>query len=124
MEIDMKRTSKIVGLIILVACVFALSSCALLFGTESGPKYEIAGTWRRTAGEWNSTITYYFKADGTFSYSNNQNGDLDSGEYTVNWEKQTINTIHQMNTSRDKKMKFSFKDHETLILDGYTYKRI
>ena len=120
----MKNTRKIVGLIILVACVAALSSCALLFGTDPGPKYEVAGNWRRTVGERNVTITYYFKADGTFSYSNNQNGDLDSGEYTVNWEKGTINIINHMNKSLDKKLKFSFKDHETLVIDGYTYKRI
>ena len=120
----MKRTSKIVGLIILVACVFALSSCALLFGTDPGPKYEIAGTWRRTAGEWNSTITYYFKADGTFSYSNNQNGDLDSGEYIVDWSTHTITTIHKMNHSLDKQMTFFFDDYSTLILDGYEYTRL
>ena len=120
----MNRTSKVVGLIILTTCIIALSSCALLFGTKPGPKYEIAGTWRRTAGQWNSTITYYFKADGSFSYSNNQNGDLDSGEYTVNWEKQIIYTSHPMNRSLDKKMSFSFKDHETLVIDGYTYNRI
>ena len=120
----MKNTRKVVGLIILAACVVALSSCALLFDTKPAVKYEIAGTWRRTAGEWNSTITYYFKADGTFSYSNNQNGDLDSGEYTVNWDKHTIITNHTTNHSRDKKMSFSFKDHETLVIDGFTYHRI
>ena len=90
----MNRTSKVDGLIILTTCIIALSSCALLFGTKPGPKYEIAGTWRRTAGQWNSTRTYYFKADGSFSYSNNQNGDLDSGSYTVDWTTHTISTIH------------------------------
>ena len=121
---NMNKKHKIVGFIILVACITALSSCALLFGTEPGPKYEISGSWRRTAGQGNATITYYFKADGTFSYSNNQNGDLDSGEYTVNWERQTINFTNHMNKSLNKKLSFSFKDHETLVLDGYTYKRI
>ena len=111
-------------MLILAVCIVSLSSCALLFGTNPGPKYQIAGNWRRTAGEWNSTITYYFKADGTFSYSNNQNGDIDSGEYSVNWEKGIITTNHQTNHSRDKKMQFNFKDHETLVLDGYIYKRI
>jgi len=117
--------NKAIALIILGICVVALSSCMLFFGQQQEePRYEIAGNWRRTAGEFNSTITYYLKADGTYSYSNNQNGDLDSGEYIVDWTEHAIYTIHQMNHSLDKRLPFSFKGPDTLVIDSYEYSRI
>ena len=79
----MKNTGKTVAVVALALCVVTLISSCILLKPEL--RYEIAGNWRRTAGEFNSTITYYLKADGTYSYSNNQNGDLDSGEYIVDW---------------------------------------
>ena len=121
---SMNKKNKVIALIILAVCIVSLSGCALLLGKDYGPKYEIAGTWRRTAGQFNSTITYYFKADGTFSYSNNQNGDLDSGTYTVNWDKHIIYTNPEMNHSLDKKLSFSFKRHDLIVINGYEYTRI
>ena len=118
------KKNKIFALAILALCIVTLSSCILLFAQESEPRYEIVGNWRRTAGEWGATITYYLKADGTFSYSNNQNGDLDSGEYIVDWTNQTINTVHKMNHSLDKSLFFSFKGPDTLVIDSYEYSRI
>ena len=124
MEMSMDKKNKIIGLIILAVCIVSLSSCALLFGRDYGPKYEVAGTWRRTAGNGSATITYYLKADGTYSYSNNYNGDLDSGTYTVNWDKHIIYTNHEMNHQLDKKLSFSFKRHDLIVIDGYEYSRI
>jgi len=123
MESEMKKNSKVIGFIILAVCIAVLSSC-MLFGSKPEPRYEVAGTWRRTAGEFNSTITYYLKADGTYSYSNNQNGNLDSGDYTVDWENHTINTIHKMNHSLDQNLAFSFSGSNVLIIDGFEYSRI
>ena len=117
--------NKAIALIILGICVVVLSSCMLFFGQQQEePRYEIAGNWRRTAGEFNSTITYYLKADGTYSYSNNQNGDLDYGEYIVDWTEHAIYTIHQMNHSLDKSLFFSFNGPDTLVIDSYEYSRI
>ena len=119
------KNIRFVAFAVLALCVITLSSCMLLFSNDAPePRYEIVGNWRRTAGEWNSTITYYLKADGTYSYSNNQNGDLDSGTYTVNWDKHIIYTNHEMNHSLDKKLSFSFKRHDLIVIDGYEYTRI
>ncbi len=119
------KKNKIFALVILALSIVTLSSCILLFATDSDePRYEVVGNWRRTAGEWNSTITYYLKADGTYSYSNNQNGDLDSGEYIVDWTEHAIYTIHQMNHSLDKRLPFAFKGPDTLVIDSYEYSRI
>ncbi len=130
----MKNSRKTVALVILTVCIAALlSSCMLLASTPvpapapapaPETRYEVVGNWRRTAGQFNSTITYYMKADGTYSYSNNQNGDLDSGEYTVDWSSHTIRTNHQMNHSLDKSISFRFSGPDTLYLDDYAYTRI
>lgn len=118
------KNIRFVAFAVLALCVITLSSCMLLFSNDAPePRYEIVGNWRRTAGEWNSTITYYLKADGTYSYSNNQNGDLDSGEYTVDWSNHTINTNHKMNHSLDKSLSFSLKGPDTLVVDSYEYYR-
>ena len=117
--------TKAIALIVLGICVVALSSCMLFFGQQQEePRYEVAGTWRRTAGEFNSTITYYLKADGTYSYSNNQNGDLDSGSYTVDWTSHIISTIHQMNHSLDKNLPFRFNGPDKLVIGDFEYSRI
>ncbi len=119
------RKTKVLAFIVLAICIITLSSCMLLMSQpEPEPRYEVVGNWRRTAGEWGATITYYLKADGTYSYSNNQNGDLDSGEYTVDWANHIISTNHQMNHSLDKKLPFSFSGSNTLTIDGYTYSRV
>lgn len=118
------KKNKIFALVILALSIVTLSSCMLLFSQTEEPRYEIAGNWRRTAGEWGATITYYLKADGTYSYSNNQNGDLDSGEYIVDWTEHAIYTIHQMNHSLDKRLPFAFKGPDTLVIDSYEYSRI
>ena len=119
----MKNTGKTVSFVALALCVVTLlSSCMLFFYQE--PRYEIVGTWRRTAGQFNSTITYYLKADGTYSYSNNQNGDLDSGEYIIDWNGGTMTTIHQMNHSLDRVYPFSFDGPDTLFIDGQVYFRV
>lgn len=115
--------NKIFSLVVLALSIITLSSCMLFFSQNEEPRYEIAGNWRRTAGEWNATITYYLKADGTYSYSNNQNGDLDSGEYTVDWTNHTINTNHKTNHSLDKSLSFSFRGPDTLVIDFYEYSR-
>ena len=117
--------NKAIALIILGICVVALSSCMLFFGQQQEePRYEIAGNWRRTAGEFNSTITYYLKADGTYSYSNNQNGRLDSGEYTVDWANHIIQTNHKMNHSLDESLSFRFDGPNVLYIDDFAYKRL
>lgn len=118
------KKNKIFALVILALSIVTLSSCMLLFSQTEEPRYEIAGNWRRTAGERGATITYYLKADGTYSYSNNQNGDLDSGEYIVDWTEHAIYTIHQMNHSLDKRLPFAFKGPDTLVIDSYEYSRI
>lgn len=119
------KKNMIAALVVLALCFVMLSSCMLFFvQDDSEPRYQIVGNWRRTAGEWGATITYYLKADGTFSYSNNQNGDLDSGEYIVDWTNHTINTIHKMNQSLDKSLFFSFNGPDTLVIDSYEYSRI
>ncbi len=119
------KKNKIAALVVLALCFVMLSSCMLFFvQDDSEPRYQIVGNWRRTAGEWGATITYYLKADGTYSYSNNQNGDLDSGEYIVDWTEHAIYTIHQMNHSLDKRLPFAFKGPDTLVIDSYEYSRI
>ena len=118
----MKNTGKTVAFVALALCVVMLISSCILLKPEL--RYEIAGNWRRTAGEFNSTITYYLKADGTYSYSNNQNGDLDSGEYIVDWNGFTITTIHKMNHSLDRVYAFSFENPDTLVIDGQRYFRV
>ncbi len=122
----MKKTI-VIALIVLAICIATLSSCMLFMQRPEPvqePRYEVVGNWRRTAGEWGATVTYYMKADGTYSYSNNQNGDLDSGEYTVDWLSHTINTNHKMNHSLDKSLSFSFRGPNTLVIDGYEYSRM
>ena len=118
--------NKIVAFAFILVCALVLSSCMLLMSPQPAPepRYEIVGNWRRTAGEFDSTITYYLKADGTYSYSNNQNGDLDSGSYTVDWAAHIISTIHQMNHSLDKNLPFSFNGPDKLVIDGFEYSRI
>ena len=119
------KNIRFVAFAVLALCVITLSSCMLLFSNDAPePRYEIVGNWRRTAGEWNSTITYYLKADGTYSYSNNQNGDLDSGSYTVDWTSHIISTIHQMNHSLDKNLPFRFNGPDKLAIGDFEYSRI
>ena len=119
--------NKFVALIFISLCGIMLSSCMLLFREPEPvpePRYDIVGNWRRTAGEFNSTITYYLKADGTYSYSNNQNGGLDSGEYLVDWNNHIIQTNHKMNHSLDQSLSFRFDGPNTLYIDGFAYNRL
>ena len=118
------KSRKTVALVILSVCVLALLSSCMLLGGAQEPRYEIVGNWRRTAGQFDSTITYYLKADGTYSYSNNQNGGLDSGEYTVDWTNHIIQTNHKMNHSLDQSLSFMFEGPNTLYIDGFAYNRL
>jgi len=117
---------KTIALIVFALfAVVILASCTLtLGGSKTEERYEVVGTWRRTAGEFDSTITYYLKADGTYSYSNNQNGDLDSGEYTVDWVNNVIKTNHKMNHSLDQSLPFRFTSENDLFIGDFLYKRI
>ncbi|MBQ4281599.1 MAG: hypothetical protein II753_05830 [Spirochaetales bacterium] len=118
--------NKIVAFAFILVCALVLSSCMLLMSPQPAPepRYEIVGNWRRTAGEFDSTITYYLKADGTYSYSNNQNGRLDSGEYTVDWANHIIQTNHKMNHSLDESLSFRFDGPNVLYIDDFAYKRL
>ena len=119
--------NKFVALIFISLCVIMLASCMLLYRESEPvpePRYDVVGNWRRTAGEFNSTITYYLKADGTYSYSNNQNGGLDSGEYLVDWDNHIIQTNHKMNHSLDQSLSFRFDGPNTLYIDGFAYNRL
>ena len=116
----MSNLGKAVALMLAAACVLTLASC-MLFGS-SEPRYEIVGNWRRTIG--NTTITFYMKDDGTYNYSNNYNGKLDAGEYTVDWRKHVIHTIHKMNHSLDEDLSFRFQGPEILEIDDYAYMRM
>lgn len=116
----MRNLEKAVVLLVVLIGVFMLSSC-MIFG-ESEPRYEIVGNWRRTEG--NCTITYYMKDDGTYNYSNNYNGKLDAGEYTVDWRKHEIHTIHDMNHSLDETLQFQFRGPDVIEIDDYAYVRM
>ena len=116
----MKNPEKAIVLVLVSVCVLTLSSC-MLFG-NSEPRYDIVGNWRRTEG--NCTITYYMKDDGTYNYSNNYNGRLDAGEYTLDWRRHEIHTIHKMNPSLDETLSFRFRGPDVIEIDDYAYIRM
>ena len=115
----MRNIGKAFVLLLVLVSVFVLASCVLF--SESEPRYELVGRWVRTQGD--STITFFMKDDGTYNYSNNYNGKLDAGEYTVDWRKHEIHTIHKMNHSLDETLSFMFRGPDILEIDDYAYMR-